>query len=227
MEIQKAYFTLPEILERWAISEADMVYLAEKDELRLSLRVFGLPVEFVDCEATPDGQPHQIPWEQDIYSGLLDLHACDVFQLFRCGEIQLREFRTPRAGYAVLWGEGEAALVMIGDLLMRREERDRFELEHGFSSGEEGGEAGAFIASADYQDIRCNGRRFKLGRIQAEAVRLLHEAALAGEPWQSGKAILASAGSKSLRMADVFKSQQDWRQLIRSDRRGGYRLDID
>jgi len=28
-------------------------------------------------------------------------------------------------------------------------------------------------------------------------------------------------------MADVFMSQKDWRLLIRSDRRGGYRLNID
>lgn len=75
--------------------------------------------------------------------------------------------------------------------------------------------------------MRCNGYRFRLGPIQAQVVRALHEAALRGEAWQSGKAILSSAGSKSLRMADVFKSQQDWRELIRSDRRGGYRLNVD
>ena len=39
MEIEKSYFTLPEILERWSMSEADLVYLAENDQLRLSIRV--------------------------------------------------------------------------------------------------------------------------------------------------------------------------------------------
>jgi hypothetical protein len=38
------------------------------------------------------------------------------------------------------------------------------------------------------------------------------------------KAILEQAGSASVRMADVFKSQPNWRKLIRSDRRGLYRL---
>ena len=87
-------------------------------------------------------------------------------------------------------------------------------------------EEATFIHSADYLEVRCNGCRFKLGPIQAEVVRALHEAAQAGAPWQNGKAILSRAGSKSLRMADVFKSQKDWRQLIRSDRRGGYRLNL-
>ena len=45
MYIDKSYFTLPEILERWQITEADLIYLAENDKLRLSVRVFGVPIE--------------------------------------------------------------------------------------------------------------------------------------------------------------------------------------
>jgi len=44
MHIDKSYFTLPEILERWQITEADLIYLAENDKLRLSVRVFGAPM---------------------------------------------------------------------------------------------------------------------------------------------------------------------------------------
>ena len=82
-------------------------------------------------------------------------------------------------------------------------------------------------ASPDYQEICCAGYRYRLGPIQAEVVRALHEAALAENPWQNGKTVLSAAGSKSLRMADVFKSQTNWRHLIRSDRRGGYQLNHD
>ena len=227
MHIEKLYFTLPEVLERWQITEADLVYLAENDKLRLSVRVFGAPIEFGDYEEAAGGEAFRVPWEQTHYSGLLDLHARDVFQLFRCGEYHLRDFRTSRAGYAMLWGEADPVFALIGDLLLRREERDRFEVATGFSTPGVPIEEPTFIASTDYQEVRCNGRQFKLGPIQAEVVRALHEAAQAGDPWQSGKAILATAGSKSLRMADVFKSQNNWRHLIRSDRRGGYRLNLD
>lgn len=227
MHIEKMYFTLSEILTRWSISETDLVYLAENDKLRLSVRVFGVPLEFGDYEEVAVGERHRLAWEQTRYSGLLDLHAYDVFQLFRCGEVHLREFRTPKADYATLTGEAKPVFVIIEHLLLRRDERDRFELETGFSTGGAGSEAQTFIGSADYQEIRCNGHRFKLGPIQAEVVRALHQAAQAGEPWQNGKALLSQAGSKSLRMADVFKSQAKWRQLIRSDRRGGYRLNLD
>ncbi|MBL3565794.1 hypothetical protein JMM61_13285 [Rhodovulum sulfidophilum] len=50
--------------------------------------------------------------------------------------------------------------------------------------------------------VECLGCRFKLGPIQAEVVRALHEAAQADAPWQNGKAILSRAGSKSLRMTE-------------------------
>lgn len=227
MQIDKRYFTLPEILERWNISEADLIYLAENDNLRLSVRVFGVPMEFGDVEEAANGQPMRIPWERVHHSGLLDLHARDVYQLFRCGEIHLSHFRVPRADYATLQDEAAPVLVLIGDLLLRREERDRFEIKSGFVTAVDQEEERILIASADYQEVRCNGHRFKLGPIQAEVVRALHAAALAGDPWQSGKVLLSQAGSRSLRMADVFKSQANWRHLIRSDSRGGYRLNLD
>lgn len=227
MHIDKSYFTLPEILERWQITEADLIYLAENDKLRLSVRVFGVPMEFGDYEEGADGEPCRVPWEQNYYSGLLDLHARDVFQLFRCGEVHLASFRTPSADYAETWGDAQPILVMIGDLLLRREERDRFEIETRFATGGQPMEEPTFIHSVDYLEVRCKGCRFKLGPIQAEVVRALHAASQAGTPWQNGKAILSHAGSKSLRMADVFKSQKDWRNLIQSDLRGGYRLNLD
>ena len=224
MQIEKLYFTLPEILKRWSISEDDLIYLAENDKIRLSVRVYGVPLEFGDFEETPDGQCCRIPGELTSYGGLLDLHAQDVFQLFRYGEIRVRTFRTTRADYAVLQDGAEPILVLIGDLLMRRDERDRFEKLKGFSERSGIGDSGDFWASDDYREVRCNGHHFKLGPIQAEVVRALHEALEAGQPWQNGKVILTQAGSKSLRMADVFKSKKSWRQLIRSDRKGGYRL---
>ena len=224
MEIEKSYFTLPEILERWAMSEADLVYLAENDQLRLSIRVFNLAVELGDYEETPEGERFSVPFERGPFNGLLDLHAHDVFQLFRHGEVKLSRFRSHKADYACLTGERELITVRQRDLFLRRDERDRFEAETGFAGAAAGPRPGAFHASADYQDVRCNGQHFRLGAIQAQVVRALHEAAVCGEPWQSGKAILAAAGSRSLKMSDVFKSKKNWRLLIESDGRGAYRL---
>lgn len=224
MEIEKAYFTLQEILDRWSISEADLIYLAENDKLRLSVRVFGVPVELGDYEETNEGEHFRVPTEQSYYSGLLELHARDVFQLFRAAELTVSDFRTPRSDYASIWGDRDGVPLTIEDLLLRREERDRFEAETGFSGAETGPQLPVFSASSDYQEVRCGGHQFRLGPIQAQVVRALREAARRGEAWQSGKAILSAAGSKSLKMSDVFKSQKQWRSLIESNGRGNYRL---
>ena len=227
MEIEKAYFTLPEILDRWSISEADLIYLAENDKLRLSVRVFGVPLELGDYEETQEGEHFRVPTEQSYYSGLLELHARDVFQVFRAAELTVSDFRTPGSDYASIWGDRDGVALSIEDLLLRREERDRFEAETGFSGAETGPQLPVFSASSDYHEVRCGEHRFRLGPIQAQVVRALHEAARRGEAWQSGKAILSTAGSKSLKMSDVFKSQKQWRSLIESNGRGNYRLNCD
>lgn len=180
-----------------------------------------------DDKKGADGARPRATRKRGRYSGLLDLHARHVFRLFRCNEISLREFRTSRTDHVALDNETAPILASVGDLLLRREERDRFELQSGLSSSGPAVEKDAFIASADYREVRCDGCHFRLGPIQARVVRALRETALAGEPWRSGKAVLSSAGSRSLRMADLFKSQKEWRRLIRSDHRGCYRLNID
>lgn len=227
MRIEKQYFTLPEILERWSISEADLVYLAENDALRLSVRVFRLPIELGDYDETADGQRHRIPYEFRQHSGLLDLHTHDVFELYRNGVVHLRNFRTQDADYATLRPDLQPITVRVGDLLVRRDERDRVEAEPGFADGNGAFTEHGFAVLNDYQEVRCNGHVFRLGPIQAQVIRALHAATLCGDPWQNGKAILQAAGSRSLKMSDVFKSQKDWRHLIRSNRRGAYALNAD
>lgn len=224
MEIEKAYFTLPEVLDRWSMPEVDLVYLAENDQLRLSVRILNLAIEFGDYEETDDGQRFAIPTERSSYNGLLDLHVQDVFQLFRLGEVSITRFRTAKADYACFYGSRESLTIRKPDLMLRREERDRFEAATGFGGASGMKLAGGFHASADYQSVRCHGREFRLGPIQAQVVRILHAAAKRGDPWQSGKAVLSQAGSRSLKMADVFKSKKDWPLLIESNGRGAYRL---
>lgn len=224
MEIEKAYFALSEVLDRWSLPEADVAYLAENDQLRLSIRILNLPIEFGDFEETDDGRCYSIPCERSSFNGLLDLHVQDVFQLFRIGKVSVTRFRTTKADYACFFGSREALTIRKPDLVLSREERDRFEAKSGFRGAAGVKQATAFHASADYHHVRCNGHEFQLGPIQAQVVRILHAAAQRGEPWQSGKAVLGEAGSRSLKMSDIFKSKKDWPLLIESNGRGAYRL---
>ena len=55
MRIEKEYYSLPEILRRWSIEEDDLIYLAENNHVRLSIRVFNQLLEFGDYDADIDG----------------------------------------------------------------------------------------------------------------------------------------------------------------------------
>ena len=187
MEIEKAYFTLPEVLTRWSMPETDLVYLAENDELLLSIRILNLPIEFGDYEETDDGQCFSIPCERSSFNGLLDLHVQDVFQIFRIGEVSVTRFRTTKADYACFFGSRETLTIRKPDLVLSREERDRFEAKSGFRGAVGVKQAKAFHASTDYHHVRCNGHEFQLGPIQAQVVRIMHAAAQRGEPWDAAR----------------------------------------
>ena len=224
MRIDKSYFTLAEVLERWRMPLVDLAYLAENAKLRLSVRAFGVPIEFGDFEETPDGERFRVPSRIVRYNGLLDLHPCDAFLTFRDHEVVVSEFKVAGSDYARVAGDSDPVHFLVTDLLMRRDERDRFEAVTGFQAKAGSDAAGGLSASQDYRRVCLRGEVYYFGPIQAEVIRALHGAARRGDPWCNGKALLAAAGAKSRKMADVFKSKPDWCDLIESNGRGHYRL---
>ena len=76
VRIEKLYFTLKEIAERWQVKMDDLAYLAENGDLRVSVRLYTVHLEEGIYEPdTRDGHPHRIPFEQSWFSGLQDLSA--------------------------------------------------------------------------------------------------------------------------------------------------------
>jgi len=223
--IDKSYFTLEELEERWRMPHRDLVYLAENGLLRLSVRLFGVEMEFGIYEESAEGEWFPVPEERRRFTGFQDLQERDAYRVFRQGQIDVAHFRAPEKAYCYLIEPTQTVSVCRDDLLVRREERDRVEAQHALVR--KGSAAPASLQqSNDYREVRTAGLVFNLGPVQARVVKRLHEAATSAEPWCEGKIILGEAGSSSTRMADVFKSQPHWRRLIDSDRRGRYRLRV-
>ncbi|MAE44933.1 MAG: hypothetical protein CMF63_08150 [Magnetovibrio sp.] len=83
----------------------------------------------------------------------------------------------------------------------------------------------AFTHTADYSEATLNGTPYFInGPIQRKVIRILHKAEQRGEPWQSGKAVLAEAGSRDTKMANLFGHHPCWGSLLESNKRGLYRL---
>jgi hypothetical protein len=224
MLIEKDYFTLEEVLEHWQIPRRDAVYLAENGKLRLSVRVFHLRCELGIVEEDRDIGRFRIPCSHKAISGLVDLKERDVHALFRDGSVAVDSFYTPPDEYLDIHPDAEALVVRESDLLIRHEERRRVEAELFPKPVGAAPVASSFSHSDDYRDVSVSGLTFALGPIQARVVRVLHKHPSDSSGWCSGKIVLDKAGSSSVRMADVFKSQPQWRKLIESDRRGNYRL---
>ena len=221
---EKAYFRLDEIQARFRLSRWDLSYLLENGLLKASVRVWDVLVEEGTYERDAGGRMLRLPCDQRCVSGLLDLRARDAYRLFRDHTAVIDSFDAAEGEYRVLLHPEDGIEVRLDELVIRREERDRFAREHRPATQRRNGQA--FTVVGDYKEVIVAGRSFHLGPCQAEVVRLLHAAAKTEEPWRHGKAVLAAAGSSSTRMADLFKSQRHWRELIASDGRGHYRLAI-
>ncbi len=224
--IDKAYFTLEEIAERWRLPHRDVAYLAENGLLRLSVRLFGVYLEQGIYEEGATGDWCRIPQERGSFTGFQDLQERDVFRLFRDGEVDICRFYAPNPEYRDLMNPTDSVSVRRDDLLIRKQERDRVEAKHGLVRAGALPGAVTFQALNDYREVRLAGLVFHLGMLQSKVVKRLHQASSSANPWCDGKAILGEAGSASTRMADVFKSQPHWRRLVESDRRGRYRLRV-
>jgi hypothetical protein len=221
--VDKAYFTLEELGDRWQLTARDLAYLAENGLLRLSVKLFGVSIERGHYEGVSSEHWARVPLERTWFKGLLDLFERDVFRVFREGEVAVNQFAVPEPEYCHVAEPGATVLVRREDVLVRREERDRIEAKHGLVRARTVSPP-VLNQVNDYREVRTAGLVFHLGPVQARVVRLLCEAASTPHPWLDGKLALSQAGSASTRMGDLFKSQPHWRRLIESDGRGRYRL---
>ena len=221
---EKAYFRLEEIEERWGLPRRDLVYLVENGILQVSVRVWNLPIERGCYEDAAEG-PFPVPLERRLVSGLLDLTPAAAYRLLRDGQTTVENFAAPEGEYLWIMEPANSIDVRVEDLVIRREERDRVEREHPMGS-RIAEKKSTFEQRNDYSEIHLRGRNFHLGSCQAKVVKALHEAAKTGSPWRHGKTVLGEAGSSCSRMADLFKTQREWRTLILSDRKGRYRLNL-
>jgi hypothetical protein len=222
VRIEKRYFTLRETAARWDLAMEDLGYLAENGDLRVSTRLEGAHIERGTIEVER-GREFRIPHEQAWFTGIIDIRRPDAHLIFRDGIGEIVYFHAEGDEYVAVVDPTPSVVVRLHHLVVRRDERDRVEAVHK-SAGQTVAEGIGFQHSTDYRNVRLGATEMALGGVQAEVTRLLHKAALSDAPWCEGKSLLSEAGATSLRMSDVFKSQKQWRQLIRSDGRGRYQL---
>ena len=84
----------------------------------------------------------------------------------------------------------------------------------------------AFRHDPTYEHVWIGDREFSLTSLQGRIVRELHQAAVSGQPWMKIAQLHDAVAFEAHALHQVFKRMPSWRELIRSDRRGNYRLNL-
>lgn len=89
-------------------------------------------------------------------------------------------------------------------------------------------QTGTFDHDDGYAHVTLRGVEYTLNPIQAGIVRVLHQSYQRGQVWVRGEAIRNEVkfDGKSLSSAFRYMKNRDWQELIVSDRRGAYRLNL-
>jgi hypothetical protein len=228
----KSYFHLTEIAERWSASIQDLACYTLDGLLEIAIMTIGTRVETGRFELSDRGVFRAAEGEKVLH-GPQPIVSSDLWPVFRTGAGRIARFK-PRAadGYIDLSEDVEPLAITLQDLLVTRAERDRFETAHGLAGDLKGPPSGnpteecLFLQRNNYAEVVLNGEVFRLGLLQASIVRELHSASQSDTPWRHGKQLLANSNAQTMRMVDLFKTKQNWRNLIASDGRGYYRLNL-
>lgn len=223
---KKEFFTPSDIREFWNTTYSDLRhwlvsgYLCSHAWLPLTSVYAGM-----------DNDPDTIEPEKPIHlEGYIRISGSQCYRLFRQGFILIREFVDADCGKRFrLPGTADDFPVYLDDLVILESEQIRFEREYGLRREQAQINATAGISkdwdfTPSFRKVRIAGRGYSFGEIQSRLLRQLYDAAGTDDPWLCGKQILKQAGSQSFTLANVFKRNPAWRNLIVSDGRGSYRM---
>ena len=224
----KRYFYLKDLAERWGVSMSDLVDYAWNGELEIAIMTIAQPVERGRIESGSNGAV-EIREEDTVLFGAQPLSVSDVCSVFRSGAYRVSHFKPRQTGGYLKITDGYPPLAITpSDLLVTRMERDRFEAANGLSFDDPAppGTHSIFEHREDYSEVVLHRQIFRLGPLQASVIRRLHEASSTSNPWRNGRQLLIDTGARTERIVDLFKGKTRWRDLIASDGRGSYRLNV-
>lgn len=226
---RREYFYLEEIAKRWLASELDIQYYIENGILEARILLRNVTVEFGCYETTANGDSYPVSCDIKPVNGLYSMCPEDCWTLFRKGKVTLNYLRSYNKDEYCRIKHENGIKVRLSDIVITDQACMHFEKENGICPAQVrhlANDNPDFKHSNNYSDISINGTKYRLGPVQAKVIQILYEAYLKGHPWVYGKEVLRSSNAETMRMVDLFKSQDNWRDLILSDGKGSYRLNI-
>lgn len=230
LPIKKEYDRLQSLLTRWGVPQEDVYYAIENGALNTCV---WLPLRYLERGVIKN---RKFIYEQHEHKGgFVGVRPQDFHRICSCGCCKLRLFRsTTGEGYILRMVDEPpqpSIAVRISDLVVLEKDRKKFEETYNIKADNvldfvKEPAAPEFSASRDYRHITFEGEDYQLGDVQAQIIEQLYDASLTDNPWVHGKTLIHVAGSRAIRLRDLFKNKSKWRDLIISDARGRYRLNV-
>ncbi|MDX1950290.1 MAG: hypothetical protein SFT90_07335 [Rickettsiales bacterium] len=226
------FYTIDEVATEWNVPSSTITKAILSSNLLCHFWLDKVVVYHFTEE--DEGNTSRVSKNLKSINGYMPMYEEDCRILFKQKQIALRRFRGNNCNeYYWLPQRAVDVFVQPDDLVILREEKERFEELHELKpkksklvSSLNIDSKNSFEFSADFREVKINGEYFGLGEMQANIVKYLYEASKTDLPWVNGKKLLQNVNSNSFVMRDVFKSHSNWKNLILSDGKGRYRLNI-
>jgi len=209
INLPTTFMNVEDLAARWQCSIHKIQALAEEQKIQLFVRPIALEIALETYAGTvlPGG----------IFEKLANkpLDCKDIYRLFKNKEQKIE-----------ICDKLDNAMVCIDaqfcDIVIPVDVVERFEASY----SERPQEDLIKVLQSDFSYIVFRGREHTFGETQAKIIKRLYLAYMDGNPWQYGKRLLADAGAGSERIHSVFKGKNNWQEVIISDHRGRFRLNL-
>lgn len=127
--LRKPFYHIDEILERWSMSERDIMSFVLAGSLTVSATVAGLRVTCGICRPSAAGVTDRIASSHCYIIGIVPLQGCDAWRVMRQGEFSITALQAPSDEFAMIDNAAGNNQHVVGksDLVIGLEELIRFE----------------------------------------------------------------------------------------------------
>ncbi|MHA1540061.1 MAG: hypothetical protein ACTSXQ_06270 [Alphaproteobacteria bacterium] len=222
--LMKRYFSLAEVCDEWNISLPDIRYYIETEAIKCGIKLHEVLVRFYK-ERFNDDMAYNLPCKQEVVSGVFYIPLKDAHRLFRSKELEISKFETEdeRYDFIALMPPEKRIKINLEDLIITRIQCERFEKSFEVKRNKQP----LRILNENFERIEYHGKQYSFGQMQAKVFRELFEAAKTENPWVIGKRVMIDNGSMTTHLKALFRNKGEiYRELILSDNKGKYRLNI-
>lgn len=127
--LRKPFYHIDEVLERWSMSERDIMSFVLAGSLTVSATVAGLRVTCGICRPSAAGVTDRIASSHRYIIGIVPLQGCDAWRVMRQGEFSITALQAPADEFAMIDNAAGNNQHVVGkpDLVIGLEELIRFE----------------------------------------------------------------------------------------------------